>query len=137
MYFSARTAAARLAAYAGNVIVFEIIDVSYGRGYDKSNGKFTAPLSGAYKFTYHVRGNTSGGNMKVRPQINGVNPGTNTLTSGSVYVYGDGYMAHGSTIVNLKAGETFELLLFSHTTGTQPTMSSDYNGFTGEYISSI
>lgn len=143
VFFDVRFTSAPTATHAGSRIVWDTINDASGGGFDTSTGTFTAPIGGVYKFSYFARGNISGQGIKMKPRINGLptfnttSDGTNQNLRGTAFMGNDGYSGSASTIVPLEAGGTFDLFACSHGTTVTSSLSDYYNGFTGEYISSL
>jgi hypothetical protein len=147
VFFDVRFTSAPTANWLGTQIVFDTINNSRGGGFDTSTGTFTAPIAGQYKFSYFMRGNIANQSFKIKPRINGlpsfttvdngVNDGTNANLLGTAFCGGDGIQGSAVCIVKLEAGGTFELMLSSHGTLYTSALANFYNGFTGEYISSL
>jgi hypothetical protein len=143
VFFDVRFTSAPTATHAGSRIVWDTINDSRGGGFDTSTGTFTAPIGGVYKFSYFARGNISGQGIKMKPRINGLptfnttSDGTNDNLRGTAFMSNDGYSGSASTIVPLEAGGTFDLFACSHGSTVNSSLADYYNGFTGEYISSL
>jgi hypothetical protein len=143
VFFDVRFTSAPTATYAGSRIVFDTINNSRGGGFDKSTGTFTAPIAGQYKFSYFMRGNIVNQGIKIKPRINGsptfntTNDGTNQNLLGSAFCGNDGLSGSAVCIVSLEVGGTFDLHACSHGSTVTSSLSNFYNGFTGEYISSL
>jgi hypothetical protein len=142
VYFSARMTAHAPASRVGNRIEWNTLDESRGGGFSTSSGTFTAPIAGRYKFSYFARGNVND-SIKIKPRINGspsfntTNDGTDQNLLGSAFVQGDGIAGSAVCIVSLSVGGTFDLFACTHGNNHTAGISTYYNGFTGEYLSSL
>jgi hypothetical protein len=142
VYFSARMTGNIAASHAGNRIAWNTLDDSRGGGFSTSSGTFTAPIAGRYKFSYFARGNRNDA-IKIKPRINGspsfntTNDGTDQNLLGSAFVQGDGIAGSAVCIVSLSVGGTFDLHACTHGNSWSDGLSTYYNGFTGEYLSSL
>jgi hypothetical protein len=115
-------------------IVFQRVHYNKGGGYSGTTGKFTAPLPGYYKFSYHDLTRQSTAATNVQAFINGTQSLPNSSGTGYYGVYDDSTDANyrnlsGNWIVYLNAGDTFELKL------TEGTLNSNFNCFNGFYLS--
>jgi hypothetical protein len=147
VFFDVRFTSAPTANWLGTQIVFDTINNSRGGGFDTSTGTFTAQIAGQYKFSYFMRGNIANQGFKIKPRINGLpsftsvsndaDDGTNANLLGTAFCGGDGIQGSAVCIVQLEAGGTFELMLSSHGALYSSALANFYNGFTGEYISSL
>ena len=142
VYFSARMTGNIAASHAGNRIAWNTLDDSRGGGFSTSSGTFTAPIAGRYKFSYFLRGNVND-SFKIKPRINGspsfntTNDGTNQNLLGSAFVYNDGRAGSAVFITYLNAGGTVDLHACTHGNSHSNGLATYYNGFTGEYLSSL
>jgi len=142
VYFSARMTGNIAASHAGNRIAWNTLDDSRGGGFSTSSGTFTAPIAGRYKFSYFVRGNVADA-FKIKPRINGspsfntTNNGTNQNLLGSAFVQGDGQAGSAVFITYLNSGGTVDLHACTHGNSHSNGLATYYNGFTGEYLSSL
>jgi len=134
VYFHARRTSSTTASVSGTLIVWNLLELGRGGGYDPSNGKFTAPIKGVYKFIYYARGDNAANNFILRPRYNGVDPGTGN-TAGTTLGNEDGAHASAYLIHEMNEGDTLEILLYT-LSGTM-YISSYYNGFYGYYLSSL
>ena len=143
VFFDVRFTSSPTATYAGNRIVWDTNNDSRGGGFDTATGTFTAPIGGVYKFSYWARGNQANQGIKMKPRINGsptfntTNDGTDQNLRGTAFMGNDGISGSAWTIVPLEAGGTFDLFACSHGTTVTSSLATFYNGFTGEYISSL
>jgi len=143
VFFDARFTSAPTATHFGTRIVFDTLNNSRGGGFDTSTGIFTAPIAGQYKFSYFMRGNQLNQSFKIKPRINGspsfsgLSDGTDQNLLGTAFCGNDGIQGSAVCIVSLEVGGTFELILSSHASTISSALASFYNGFTGEYISSL
>ena len=143
VFFDVRFTSAPTATHAGSRIVFDTINNSRGGGFDTSTGTFKAPIAGQYKFSYFMRGNVANQSFKIKPQINGsptfatTSDGTDENILGTAFCGGDGISGSAVCIVSLEVGGTFSLFVSTHGTTITSSLSGFYNGFTGEYISSL
>ena len=115
-------------------IVWNKVTSSKGGGYDSSTGIFTAPLPGYYKFYYTARCRTTQG-CWLRVYVN------NAYIEGdfqyhTVYLSTNGMQAGNEIIVKLEQGHDFRVV-FMTTNGQTSGIASNYNGFNGQYISSL
>jgi hypothetical protein len=134
VYFHARRTSSTTANTSGVLITWDTVETSRGGGYDPSNGKFTAPIKGVYKFIYYARGDGTNNAFVLRPRYNDVDPGTGN-TAGTTLGNEDGAHASAYLIHEMNEGDTLEILLYS-LSGTM-YISSFYNGFYGYYLSSL
>ena len=134
VYFHARRTSGTTASVSGTLIVWNLLELGRGGGYDPSSGKFTAPIKGVYKFIYYARGDNAANNFILRPRYNGVDPGAGN-TAGTTLGNEDGAHASAYLIHEMNEGDTLEILLYT-LSGTM-YISSYYNGFYGYYLSSL
>lgn len=108
------------------IIPWDTVLISRGGGFNTTNGLFTVPLSGVYSFAYALRERDNNANIYTNLQINGVDDVTARTYHRSNYSHSSitfiRYMTKGDTIgIELNGGD----------------MTSSYNQFTGQYISSV
>lgn len=109
-------------------IVFERTP-SGSSGYSSSLGRYTAPISGTYFFTFLTRSNDSTSTMAIRPRQNGNNL---IASDGAVFLTTDSGSRRAivwSDVVYLTAGEYYSIDCFD-------SMVSQYMYFSGFLISS-
>ena len=118
---------------ATQIIKWNRITINVGGGYDHTTGLFTAPISGFYHFSFWCMTYPSSASTQIQWVKNG------TPYPGPVgqqgLVYSDPYDSEyqpmsASNTIDLDAGETVGLEIKAGTMHTQ------YNGFSGFYISS-
>jgi hypothetical protein len=128
VYFGATSTAYRYASSTGTVIIFDSLIKSRGGGYDTSTGRFTVPLAGTYRFDFYARqhGSTS---AYSRLRING-----------TAQQFGRCYFGEASVMVSLAAihelnvGDIVDIIMQEDTSAR---ITNQYNGFIGQYISSL
>ena len=132
VFFSAN----RSSAIAGaQDVVFNKVHYNKGSGYSGTTGKFTAPLSGYYKFNWHDLTQNSANATQILPYINN---NAVTLPNSSADRYGvydqslDSVYRNmaGSWIVYLNTGDTFHIRMI------EGNLNSNFNCFNGFYLSS-
>jgi len=129
VYFSARSSLIRYGASNGAIIEFDTILEQRGGGYS-TTGVFTCPLAGVYKFDYFVRNTTTSAGY-IRIYVNNVYQ----IGIGTAYILGvSGTMGYASYMKALNVGDTVDLRLFNT---TSVGITNQYNGFIGQYISSL
>jgi len=130
VYFAAHATDYRYAKDGGEIIRFDTVEVSKGGGYDSSDGVFTVPLAGIYKFHFYARahGTTA---LYARVVINGVEqyPGL-----GQAYILSSSNMGSLTAMYALNVGDTVAINLRNDSAGR---ITNQYNGFIGQYISSL
>ena len=118
---------------ATQILKWNNIILNIGGGYDDTTGLFTAPISGFYHFSYWCMSDNDTNAFVVQWKKNGL-PYTNGKHPVEASNYENGHGGHkslsGSNIIDLEAGDTVALWVTSATFYTQ------YNGFSGFYISS-
>ena len=117
---------------ATQILKWNHIILNIGGGYDDTTGLFTAPISGFYHFSFWGMSPNNTSSCVVEWRKNGL-PYTNggSYIEAHVYSYGNGHrLLSASNIVDLEAGDTVALWVVSD------TFFSQYNGFSGFYISS-
>jgi hypothetical protein len=115
-------------------IIWNKVTSSKGGGYDASTGIFTAPLPGYYRFYYTARCRYTYG-CWLRVYVNNAyiegNFGYHTI-----YLSTGGMQGGNEIIVKLEQGHDFRVVLL--TTNNQTSgIADNYNGFNGQYISSL
>ena len=128
VYFAADSTAYRYASSSGAIIIFDHVEVERGGGYDRTTGIFTAPLSGVYKFVFYARQEGSQ-LIYARMQLNGSSQG-----HGRAYMHTSYVMGGCTSMYRLNVGDTVSVKLWNSSSGR---ISSSYNGFIGQYISSL
>jgi hypothetical protein len=128
VYFAASATDYVNAASGGAVIVFDRVEVSRGGGYDSSTGEFTVPLAGIYRFDFYARqhGSTA---IYARMQKNG-----SSQTFGRAYFGAASVMGGSTGVFRLNVGDTIRIKLYNTSAGQ---ITNQYNGFIGQYISSL
>jgi hypothetical protein len=117
-------------------VIYNQVHYNKGGGYSGTNGKFTAPLSGYYKFNWHDLTRNSANSTSIRPYINNNTVTLPNSTGADRYgVYDQSSDANyrnmaGSWIVYLNTGDTFHIRLIGG------NLNSNYNCFNGFYLSS-
>jgi hypothetical protein len=115
-------------------IIWNKVTSSKGGGYDASTGIFTAPLPGYYRFYYTARCRYTQG-CWLRVYVN------NAYIEGdykyhTVYLSTGGMQGGNEIIVKLEQGHDFRVVFL--TTNNQTSgIADNYNGFNGQYISSL
>lgn len=97
-------------ASSGNPVVWAYAAYNYGNGYNISNGRFTAPVSGRYLMYCNIHGsNPDGGTADFRMQLNGGDYyGGGASRNTSAYA-----QATGIAILGLNAGDYVTIRAFS------------------------
>jgi len=115
---------------AGSRIVWNVVEVNQGNGYDSSTGRFHAPISGLYFFSVYAMTNDTANNFGIRAAKNG-----NLYLKFWPYTHHSGASPHkhvsGSHIVPMVQGDTFE---FQVQTGTMYGGGNAHNSFVGYLI---
>jgi hypothetical protein len=117
-------------------VIYNQVHYNKGGGYSGTTGKFTAPLSGYYKFNWHDLTRNSANSTSIRPYINNNTVTLPNSTGADRYgVYDQSSDANyrnmaGSWIVYLNTGDTFHIRLIGG------NLNSNYNCFNGFYLSS-
>ena len=138
--FSAYEHDAYTATAAGYVTLGNTL-VNKGGCYDTSNGIFTAPISGTYRFTvdatlrtYSSIGNGSG-NTTITLYINNANWNPTSASRPLIYQRIDPGTDHqhvsGSLVWNLNAGDTVRIYGIAVASGTDINWGEGYGGFMG------
>jgi hypothetical protein len=121
--------------------------VNKGGCYDTSNGIFTAPISGTYRFTVDATlrspGGTSGGGgtgaTTITLHINNANWNPTNVGRPLIYQVIDPGTNHqhvsGSLVWNLTAGDTVRIYLITVQSGTDINFGEGYGRFIGYLIS--
>ena len=115
-------------------IIWNKVTSSKGGGYDASTGIFTAPLPGYYRFYYTARCRYTYG-CWLRVYVN------NAYIEGvfgyhTIYLSTGGMQGGNEIIVKLEQGHDFRVVLLT-TNGQTSGIADNYNGFNGQYISSL
>jgi hypothetical protein len=128
VYFGATSTSYRYAASTGAIIIFDSLVESRGGGYDTSTGRFTVPLAGTYRFDFYARlhGSIS---IYARLRINGT-----AQQLGRCYFSVASVMGGFSAIHKLNAGDIVDIIIQE---STSARITNQYNGFIGQYISSL
>jgi hypothetical protein len=128
VYFGATSTAYRYASSTGTVIIFDSLIKSRGGGYDTSTGRFTVPLAGTYRFDFYARqhGTTA---AYSRLRINGT-----AQQFGRCYYGAASVMVSLSAIHELNVGDIVDIIMQEDPTAR---ITNQYNGFIGQYISSL
>ena len=116
-------------------VIFNQVHYNKGSGYSGTTGKFTALLSGYYKFNWHDLTKNSANSTYIQPYINN---NAVTLPNSSADKYGvydqsvDGVYRNmaGSWIVYLNTGDTFHIRMIGG------NLNTNFNCFNGFYLSS-
>jgi hypothetical protein len=135
VYFGATSTAYRYATSTGAIIIFNSLIKQRGGGYDTSTGRFTAPLAGIYRFDFYARlhGSIS---IYARLRINGsaIPDGSGVQQLGRCYFSVASVMGGFSAIHKLNAGDIVDVIIQE---STSARITNQYNGFIGQYISSL
>ena len=117
---------------ATQILKWNHIILNIGGGYDDTTGLFTAPISGFYHFSFWGMNLNNTSAFVIEWRKNGLSYTNGGYYIGAqVYSYGNGHrLLSASNIVDLEAGDTVALWVVSD------TFFSQYNGFSGFYISS-
>jgi hypothetical protein len=106
---------------AGNVVAFNVVRFNIGSHYNASNGRFTAPVTGAYQFNLHLINKSNFNTSIAQLKINGANTidvhdnqtngahagmGTSAVMRLSVGDYIEVH-SHGTTIYGTGASHTY------------------------------
>ena len=112
---------------AAGIIPWDSITESKGGGFDTTTGTFITPLTGVYSFSYTIRERDNNASIYTRVVINGVE----NSTLGRIYLRSN-YAQSAITFLRfMNKGDTLAIQL------NNGDMSSNYNQFSGQYISSI
>jgi hypothetical protein len=139
--FHARyTAGSLVASTSGMVIPWNQVEFNRGGGFNSTNGRFTAPISGIYMFIYYARGDGTANNFQIRPQYDATFPGSSVNNAvGNVKGVGfgneDGAHTSSYLILEMNKGQTLDIRLY--TLSGSMYISTYYNGFYGYYLSSL
>lgn len=118
---------------ATQILKWNKIILNIGGGYDDTTGLFTAPISGFYHFSYWCMSDDDNNPFNIEWKKNGL-PYNNGGHPVEARTYENGHGGHkqlsASNIIDLEAGDTVALWVSGGTFHTQ------YNGFSGFYISS-
>jgi hypothetical protein len=118
---------------ATQIIKWNRITINVGGGYDHTTGLFTAPISGFYHFSFWCMTLPTGASTQIRWVKNGTPYPGPVGQQGLVYsnpVDAEYQTMSASNTIDLDAGETVGLEIVASSMHTQ------YNGFSGFYISS-
>jgi len=118
---------------ATQIIKWNRITINVGGGYDHTTGLFTAPISGFYHFSFWCMTLPTGSTTQIRWVKNGIPYPGPVGQQGLVYsnpVDAEYQTMSASNTIDLDAGETVGLEIVASSMHTQ------YNGFSGFYISS-
>ena len=123
--FIAKGLAAQTAYTQGQVVVFNSASYNVGSGYNTSNGRFTAPVTGLYSFTYQLYLNPGNGNAPFAFYKNGV---MEIFFLQGVTMNGIGL----STLISLSASDYVEVQV-RNIAGASATIygGADHTQFTG------
>ncbi len=114
---------------AGDTVVWDSLWISRGGGFDTSTGEFTTPLAGVYKFYYTLRqSGVTASSLWARVQLNGADINGDY---GSIYLQTSRDQAGSTVLLKLNAGDNISIKVYNY------NMSSSYNSFVGEYLSSL
>ena len=118
----------RCSSNAGSgIIPWNIITESKGGGFDNTTGTFITPLTGVYSFSYAIRERDNNASIYTYLVINGVED----TTLGRLYLRSN-YAQSAITFLRfMNQGDTLAIDL------NNGDMSSGYNSFSGQYISSV
>ena len=112
---------------AAGIIPWNDITESKGGGFDTTTGTFITPLTGVYSFSYTIRERDNNASIYTRVVINGVE----NSTLGRIYLRSN-YAQSAITFLRfMNQGDTLAIQL------NNGDMSSNYNQFSGQYISSV
>ena len=126
--FIAKGLAAQTTYTAGQVVVFNSASYNVGSGYNTANGRFTAPVTGLYSFTYQIYLNPGNGNAPLAFYKNGV---MDIFFLQNVAINGIGL----STLIYLSTSDYVEVQV-RNTGGASATIfhGTDHTQFTGYLI---
>lgn len=108
---------------ATNVIIWDDIYINRGSGYNNSTGRFTAPISGIYWFTYHCLGNTATQTQTVARFYNGSTTSFLEYTRCEDFQYGN---CSCSFPLSMNQGNYIEILVVAG-----QFYGNGYNNFAG------
>jgi hypothetical protein len=133
-FHARRTSLSALAS--GNNITYDATYINKGSHYNTTNGRFTAPVAGAYLFFWDAIGNNTSSVYRLHIYQNGVKAGNgdmhirqDTTASGSEYATN----ASRTVILDLNAND-YVYIGFASTTGTGLYSGNDYLTFGGYLI---
>ena len=123
--FIAKGLAAQTTYTQGQVVVFNSASYNVGSGYNTSNGRFTAPVTGLYSFTFQLYFNPGNGNAPLTFYKNGV---MEIMFLQGVTMNGIGL----STLISLSASDYVEVRV-RDVVGASATVynGTDHTQFTG------
>jgi hypothetical protein len=117
-------------------LTFTSTRINVGSGYNTSNGRFTAPVSGNYMFTGHVlhRGNGTAGNLELTFYKNGSNINSRGMAY-SVASQTSGHIpVHTTALIPLAAGDYVQLGLYAVSSGSDGYLADNLAHFSGYLI---
>jgi hypothetical protein len=133
--FHAHRTAGDYTASSPTTYVFNNVSYNNGSHYSTSTGRFTAPVSGYYIFSYNVlgRGLTSGGRTAI--YVNGNKYISVGGGSSQTYVGSTGEMMHSATVqMLLSANDFVDVRVWTAGTGDFYGDANGHNGFSGHLI---
>jgi hypothetical protein len=130
VYFYARNTSNFSGASGGATIPYNSVFISRG-GAPDSDGVFTCPLAGVYKFDFYARNETTTG-AYLRAYLNGVY----TTAVGDAYMHSNRQyqQTNGIYVSRLNVGDRIQIKLHPN---TSVTIGGYYNAFNGQYLSSL
>jgi hypothetical protein len=135
-FHATRTTHAESTASVGfDPLIWQTIRNNKGGGYSTTTGKFTAPITGYYEFTYGGMSKDANDTFEMVPKLNNVDYQGPTLYTS---IDGGGNTSHrsstASAIVYMEVGHTWHLKIPSGTVSMYGTGNA-YNMFTGKFLS--
>jgi hypothetical protein len=114
-------------------LIWQTIRNNKGGGYSTTTGKFTAPITGYYEFTYGGMSKDANDTFEMVPKLNNVDYQGPTLYT-SIDASQQHRSATSSAIVYMEVGHTWHLKIPPGTVSMYGTGNA-YNMFTGKFLS--